>query len=65
MGIKVCANHRSILGPRKRLQYGKFEYLNTIPLTMHRAKCIDIWYEATGGQGDKCTACVQIMFLGL
>jgi len=40
-------------GAQKKATIGvNFGYLKTIPLTNHWPECIDIWYEATFGQGD-------------
>jgi len=50
----VCTNQGSgpFWGPERGYDRGNFGCLKTIPLTNHGPKCIDIWYEATLGQGD-------------
>jgi len=39
-------------GPESGYNRENLGHLKTIPLTNHRLECIDIWYEATLGQGD-------------
>jgi len=53
MGIKMCAKQGAgpCWGPERDYNRGNFWYLTTIPLTNHWPECIDIWYEATLGQG--------------
>jgi len=46
VGIKVCANDGTCP------IWGNFGYLKTIILKNYWPECIDIWYEATFGQGD-------------
>jgi len=54
MEIKVCATQEagSLWGPERGHNRGNFGCLKNIPLTNQRPECIDIWYEATFGQGD-------------
>jgi len=41
-----------LLGPSKRLQYWKFWVSENYSSHKPLSGCIDIWYEATLGQGD-------------
>jgi len=54
MEIKVCANQEAgpFWGPERGYNRGNLGYLKNIPLTNQWPECIDIWYEATLGQGD-------------
>jgi len=50
----VCANQESgpFWGPVRGYNKGNFGYLRNNPLTNQWPEFIDIWYEATLGQGD-------------
>jgi len=54
MGIKVCANQGAgpFWGSERSYNRRNFGHLKNIPLTNQLSECIDIWYEATLGQGD-------------
>jgi len=51
------------LGPRMRLHYGKFGLPEKYSSYVLLAEYIDIWYEASLGQGDSIKF-AQIKFLG-
>jgi len=53
MEINMCANQAAALfwGPERGYNRGNFGYLKNIRLTNQWSECIDIWYEATVGQG--------------
>jgi len=53
MEIKVCATQEAgpLWGPERGYNRGNFGCLKNIP-TNQWPECVDIWYEATLGQGD-------------
>jgi len=52
--MKVCANQEAgpFWGAERGYNRVNFGYLQNIPLTNQWPEYIDIWYEATLGQGD-------------